>query len=132
MDPTAPSAPETPWRYRRAVDTYRFYDGTDENGIVGTVAPGLFAQEGRCWRMIYESPVGLGGHCMQPVERVGRRKFWLDERCGRVTDTRTSCHGPGVSASPRHKPLLCTPHKPSVYRTESGRLEAFAGRNPDN
>ena len=29
------------------------YDGTDENGIVGTVAPGLFAQEGRCWRMVY-------------------------------------------------------------------------------
>ena len=30
-----------------AVDTYRIYDGTDELGIVGTVAPGLFAQEGR-------------------------------------------------------------------------------------
>jgi hypothetical protein len=29
------------------VDTYQIYDGTDENGIVGTVAPGLFAQEGR-------------------------------------------------------------------------------------
>ena len=27
-------------------------------GIVGTVAPGLVAQEGRCWRMIYENPVG--------------------------------------------------------------------------
>jgi hypothetical protein len=39
------------------VDTYRIYDGTDENGIVGTVAPGLFAQEGRCWRT-YENPVG--------------------------------------------------------------------------
>ena len=38
------------------------YDGTDENGIVGTVAPGLFAQEGRCWRMIYENPVGHGGN----------------------------------------------------------------------
>jgi hypothetical protein len=57
------------------VDTYRIYDGTDENGIVGTVAPGLFAQEGRCWRMVYESPFGLGGHCMQPVAWVGRWKF---------------------------------------------------------
>jgi hypothetical protein len=25
------------------VDAYRIYDGTDENGIVGTVAPGLVA-----------------------------------------------------------------------------------------
>jgi hypothetical protein len=38
------------------VDTYRIYDGTDENGIVGTVAPGLFAQEGRCWRMGLREP----------------------------------------------------------------------------
>jgi hypothetical protein len=29
------------------VDAYRIYGGTDENWIVGTVAPGLFAQEGR-------------------------------------------------------------------------------------
>jgi hypothetical protein len=28
------------------VDTYQIYDGTDEKGIVGTAAPGLFAQEG--------------------------------------------------------------------------------------
>jgi hypothetical protein len=56
------------------VDTYRIYDGTDENGIVGTVAPGLFAQEGRCWRMIYANPVGHGTHCMPPVEWVGRWK----------------------------------------------------------
>ena len=64
-----------------AVDTYRIYDGTDENGIVGTVAPGLFAQEGRCWRMIYENPVGHGTHCMEPVAWVGRWKFLdgLDE-----------------------------------------------------
>jgi hypothetical protein len=48
-----------PW----AVDTYRIYDGTDENGIVGTVAPGLFAQEGWCWPMVYENPVGHGTHC---------------------------------------------------------------------
>jgi hypothetical protein len=49
------------------VDTYRVYDGTDENRIVGTVAPELFAQEGRCWRMVYENAVGQGGHCMEPV-----------------------------------------------------------------
>ena len=39
------------WIRSGAVDTYQIYDGTDENGIVGTVAPGLFAQEGRCRRM---------------------------------------------------------------------------------
>jgi hypothetical protein len=49
------------------VDTYQIYDGTDEHGIVGTVAPGLFGQEGRCWRMVYANPVGHGTHCMQPV-----------------------------------------------------------------
>jgi hypothetical protein len=38
------------WLPSRAVDTYRIYDDTDENGIVGTVAPGLFAR-GCCWRM---------------------------------------------------------------------------------
>ena len=70
-----PQCPETSGRYRRAVDTYRIYDGTDENGIVGKVAPGLFAQEGRCWRMVYENPVGQGGHCMEPVMWVGRWKF---------------------------------------------------------
>jgi hypothetical protein len=57
------------------VDTYQIYDGTDEHGIVGTVAPGLFAQEGRCWRMVYENPVGHGTHCPEPVEWVGRWKF---------------------------------------------------------
>ena len=57
------------------MDTYRIYDGTDENGIVGTLAPGLFAQEGRCWRMIYENPVDHGTHCMEPVTWVGRWKF---------------------------------------------------------
>ena len=41
--------PRHPSHYRRApVNTYRIYDRTDEHGIVGTVAPGLFAQEGRC------------------------------------------------------------------------------------
>jgi hypothetical protein len=60
--------------YRRAVDTYRIYDGTDENGIVGTVAPELFAQEGRCWRVIYENPVGHGtqhGQQLVPNASIG-------------------------------------------------------------
>ena len=39
--------------------------------VLGTVAPGLFAQEGRCWRMVYENPVGQGRHCMEPVKWVG-------------------------------------------------------------
>ena len=34
-----------------------FHDGTDENGIVGT-GRRLFAQEGRCWRLVYENPIG--------------------------------------------------------------------------
>jgi len=58
-----------------AVDTYRIYDRSDENGIVGTMAPGLFAQEGRCWRMVYANPAGHPTHCMQPVAWVGRWKF---------------------------------------------------------
>ena len=77
------------FEYGQIVDTYRIYDGTDENGIVGTVAPGLFAQEGRCWRMVYANPVGHPTHCKQPVEWVGRWKFlsgwtkvWSCERHG--------------------------------------------------
>ena len=49
--------------------------GVDHLDTVGRVAPGLFAQEGRCWRMIYGNPVGHGTHCMQPVRWVGRWKF---------------------------------------------------------
>jgi hypothetical protein len=43
----APKPAETCWRYRRTVATYRIYDSTDENGMVGTFAPRLFPQEGR-------------------------------------------------------------------------------------
>ena len=57
------------------MDTYQIYDGTDENGIVDTVSPGPFAQDGQCWRMVYENPVGHGAHCMATVEGVGRWKF---------------------------------------------------------
>ena len=64
------------------MDTYQIYDGTDENGIVGTVAPGLFAQEGRClladglrercgpWDALHAAG-GVG----RPVEVLR----WLDE-----------------------------------------------------
>jgi hypothetical protein len=58
-----------------AMDSYRTYDGTDHLGTVGKVAPGLFAQEGRCWRMVYENQSAKGGHCMEPVAWVGRWKF---------------------------------------------------------
>jgi hypothetical protein len=39
------------------------------------VAPGLFAQEGRCWRMVHRNVAGHGTHCMEPVAWVGRWKF---------------------------------------------------------
>jgi hypothetical protein len=72
------------------VDTYAIYSGVDQLGIVGKIAPGLFAQEDRCWRMVYENPVGQGGHCMEPVTWVGRWKFltgWTKVRsCDRHAD----------------------------------------------
>ena len=51
------------------------HGGVDHRYTVGKVAPGLLAQEGRCWRMIYANPVGHGTHCMEPVAWVGRWKF---------------------------------------------------------
>jgi hypothetical protein len=57
------------------VDTYLINTGVDHLGTVGQVAPGLFAQEGRCWRMVYEKPVGHGTHCVAPVAWAGRWKF---------------------------------------------------------
>jgi hypothetical protein len=51
---------------------FAIYGGVDHRDTIGKVAPGLFAQEGRCWRMIYANPVGHGTHCMEPVEWVGR------------------------------------------------------------
>ena len=57
------------------MDSYSIYGGVDHLGMIGEVAPGLFAQEGRCWRMVYENPVGQGGHCPEPVRWVGRWKL---------------------------------------------------------
>jgi hypothetical protein len=37
---------------------YSIYNGVDQLGIVGTIAPGIFAQEGRCWRFVYETRRG--------------------------------------------------------------------------
>ena len=54
---------------------YSIYSGVDQLGIVGTVAPGIFAQEGRCWRFIYENPSGQAGHCMAPVASRGRYRY---------------------------------------------------------
>ena len=61
-----------------AMTEFAIHGGVDHRGTVGKVAPGLFAQEGRCWRMIYENPVGQSGHCMEPVEWVGRWKFMAE------------------------------------------------------
>jgi hypothetical protein len=58
-----------------AMTEFAIFGGVDHRGTVGKVAPGLFAHEGRCWRMIYENPVGQSGHCMEPVAWVGRWKF---------------------------------------------------------
>jgi hypothetical protein len=49
--------------------------GIDHRGTIGKVAPGLFAQEGRCWRMVYENAAGHGGHGMERGAWVGRWKF---------------------------------------------------------
>jgi hypothetical protein len=51
------------------------YRGVDQLEIVGKVAPGIFAQEGRCWRMVYENPVGQGEHCMEPLAWRGWWKY---------------------------------------------------------
>jgi hypothetical protein len=66
---------------------FAIHGGVDLRGTVGTVTPGLFAQEGRCWRMIYKNPVGHGTFRMQPVAWVGRwrllkgwTKVWSCER----------------------------------------------------
>jgi len=74
--------------------------------------PGELGQEGRCWRMIYENPVGQPGHCMQPVEWVGRWKVLkAGRRCGRASGTRTSCPGLGQLASPP---------RPAIWRVICG------------
>jgi hypothetical protein len=64
--------------------------GIDQLDIIGKVAPGIFAQEGRCWRFVYENAAGHGGHCMEPVTWVGRWRFtkgWKDVwSCDRHAD----------------------------------------------
>jgi hypothetical protein len=49
--------------------------GIDHLGIVGAVAPGIFAQEGRCWQFVYEKPPGQAGDCMAPVSWRGRYRY---------------------------------------------------------
>jgi hypothetical protein len=49
--------------------------GVDHRDTIGKVAPGLFAQEGRCWRMIYRNAAGHGTHCPEPMEWVGQWEF---------------------------------------------------------
>jgi hypothetical protein len=55
--------------------------GVDQLDIIGKVAPGIFAREGRCWRFVYKNAAGHAGHCMEPVTRRGRWEFtkgWKD------------------------------------------------------
>jgi hypothetical protein len=40
-------------------------------GIVSTVAPGVFAQEGWCWRFVYVNPSGHANHYVAQVNREG-------------------------------------------------------------
>jgi hypothetical protein len=49
--------------------------GIDQLGIVGAVAPGIFAQPGRCWRMVYVNVAGHASHCDEPVEWRGRYRY---------------------------------------------------------
>jgi hypothetical protein len=49
--------------------------GIDQLGIVGTVAPGIFAQPGRCWRMVYVNAAGHTSHCEERVEWRGRHRY---------------------------------------------------------
>lgn len=41
--------------------TYAIYSGVDSLGIVGTVAPGIFAKEGRSQAFAYLNPSGQSG-----------------------------------------------------------------------
>jgi hypothetical protein len=62
--------------------------GVDHLGIVGTVAPGIFAQEGRCWRFVYENSSSQAGHCMAPVSWRGRYRYVTGWKpAGRVRGT---------------------------------------------
>ena len=49
--------------------------GIDHLGMVGTVAPGIFAQEGRCWRFVFLKPSGDAGHCRESVSWRGRYRY---------------------------------------------------------
>jgi hypothetical protein len=54
------------------------------------VAPGIFAQEGRCWRFLYENPSGQAGHRMEPVACVvGSGTSQGGSRCGAARGTPT-------------------------------------------
>ena len=58
-----------------AMTEFAITGGVDHRGHGPQGRPGLFAQEGRCWRMIYENVAGHAGHCPDPVAWVGRWEF---------------------------------------------------------
>jgi hypothetical protein len=83
--------------------TYSIYSGVDHLGTVGKAAPGLFAQEGRCWRMVYENVAGHAGRCPEPVTWAGRWKFLMAvDQLLRQTDLRAASRAarmvPGLRA----------------------------------
>ena len=56
-------------------DLPTLHSGIDELGIIGTVAPGIFAQPGRSWRMACVNAAGHASHCEEPVEWQGRYRY---------------------------------------------------------
>jgi hypothetical protein len=53
----------------------RLYSGVDQLGIIGSVAPGISAQPGRCWRYVYVNAVGHAGPCEERVSWQGRHRY---------------------------------------------------------
>ena len=62
------------------VQQYSIYSGVDHLGAVSKVDLALFAQMGRCWRMVYENrsarPDSSWSRCLQVEVEVSS---WLDE-----------------------------------------------------
>ena len=60
---------------------FAVHGGADHRGTVGKLAPGLFAQEGRCWRIVYAEP-SRPPDTLHDVGGVGwpmEVPKWLDE-----------------------------------------------------
>ena len=104
-------------RYGQSMESFvlpTLNSGIDQLGIVGTVAPGIFAQPGRCWRFVYEKPSGQAGHCMAPVSWRGRHRYatgwkpvWSCEgHAGELVGARKDG---GVGGTPVRRRVGCLP-----------------------